>query len=291
MTDLQCRRVTPTFGAELSAPRLTELDDDGIAELQAAVVEHGVVFLRDQHLSDTEHLALAARFGQLSVYPVLRLAGEERPLEFIEDTADDPPKADRWHSDLTWLVAPPKFAFLSMLVAPATGGDTVWADTQGAFEALSPVLRDVLTPLRVRHRVEPASFDRFEARYGPEVGARFRTEYGDGALHPLVRRNPDSGRDALFLGGYWMDAIDGMHRWESDPLLEALMAHATQDDHTVRWHWTVGDLALWDERRTLHIATNDHYPQHRKVRRCTVDGEVPMPGGSSLAGVAATATR
>jgi taurine dioxygenase len=277
---LTIHRIRDGFGAELPGIAVVDLDDAGVHAVQRAVVEHGIVFLRDQHLSDTEHLAFAGRFGSLSVYPVLRLAGEDRPLEFIEDGPDDPPKADRWHSDITWLPAPPKFAFLSMLTVPATGGDTMWADTQGALERLSPAFRHLLRGLGVRHRVEPESFDRFEQRFGSDVGRRFRDEYGAGVVHPLVRRNPDSGRDALFLGGYWMDAIVGMHPSESDLLLAYLMERATDPEQTVRWQWRVGDLAIWDERRTLHLALGDHFPQRRKVRRCTVDGEVPGPAPS-----------
>jgi taurine dioxygenase len=264
------------FGAEIKGLDARRLDDVELAALRGAVVGHGVVFVRGQLLTDSEQLELARRFGSLSVYPVLRLAGEVRPLEFIEDTADDPPKADRWHSDLTWLPAPPMFAFLHMQVAPDVGGDTVWADTQGTYDSLSPAFAELLGDLRARHRVEPESFDRFEERFGGDVGARFRSEYAHGVEHPLVRRNPESGRCALFLGGYWMDGIVGFERAESDLLVDYLMDLATSPGHTLRWRWRVDDLAVWDERRTMHVALGDHYPRHRKVRRCTVDGEVPM---------------
>lgn len=273
------------FGAEIEGLDLRRLEETDRARLRRAVVDHGVVFLRGQPLSDAEQLDLARGFGTLSVYPVLRIAGEDRPLEFIEDTVDDPPKADRWHTDLTWLPAPPKFAFLQMQIAPVTGGDTMWADTQGAYDALSPEFQRLLSGLRVRHRVEPHWFEGFEQRFGAEVGGRFRTEYADGVEHPLVRRHPETGRAALFLAGYWMDAIVGFSRAESDLLLDHLTELATSPEHTVRWRWRVDDLAVWDERRTMHIALGDHYPLHRKVRRCTVDGEVPegLDDGSPFA--------
>jgi taurine dioxygenase len=273
---MQVKPLDSALGAEVTGVDVRKLDDAGLAAFRRNVVDHGVVFVRDQPLSDDEHLELAGRFGSLSVYPVLRLAGENRPLEFIEDTADDPPKADRWHTDLTWVPAPPMFAFLYMEIAPDVGGDTMWADTEGLYESLSPGFQELLGPLRVRHHVGADGFDRFEERFGPEVGGRFRSEYGAGVEHPLVRRNPESGRWALFLAGYWMDAIVGLAGDESDLLLGFLMARATSPAHTVRWHWQVGDLAVWDERRTMHIALGDHFPQHRKVRRCTVDGEVPV---------------
>jgi taurine dioxygenase len=273
---VEARPLTARFGAELVGVDVRDPSDETHDLLWRAVLEHGVVFLHGQDLSDDEQLALARRFGTLSVYPVLRIAGEERPLEFLEDTADDPPKADRWHTDLTWLAAPPKLAFLSMRIAPDAGGDTVWADTAAAYDALSPAMQATLRKLRVRHHVGEDHFDLFESRFGPDVGARFRAEYAEGVEHPLVRRNDDTGRDALFLAGYWMDQIVGMSRDESDELLAFLMQHATKPEFTARWHWAVDDLAIWDERRTMHVALNDHYPRHRLVRRCTIDGDVPL---------------
>ena len=264
------------LGAEVTGVDVRRLDDTDVVALRRAAVDHGVVFVRNQPITDDEQIRLAGAFGPLSVYPVLRIAGEHRPLEFIEDTASDPPKADRWHSDLTWLPAPPMFGFLHMEIAPDVGGDTMWADTQGVYEDLSPAFQQLLAPLRVRHQVEAPSFDRFEERFGTAVGERFRAEYAEGVEHPLVRRHPESDRSALFLGGYWMDGIVGFDRDESELLLGYLMDRATSTAHTTRWHWQVDDLAIWDERRTMHIALGDHYPRHRKVRRCTVDGEVPI---------------
>jgi taurine dioxygenase len=244
------------------------------AALLDAVVEHGVAFLHDQALSDDEHLALARCFGSLSVYPMLAAGGHDVPLEFIEDTADDPPKADRWHSDLTWLSRPPKLAFLSARIIPRSGGDTMWADTQAAYEALPADLQAQLDALCVHHSI--GGYDRFAGRFSDEVLEEARRRFGFDAEHPLVRTNPDSGRRSLFLGGYWMDHVVGVPRSASDALLGMLMTWATQARFTRRWHWRVDDLAIWDERRTMHVAVGDHYPQHRLVRRCTVDGEVPL---------------
>jgi alpha-ketoglutarate-dependent taurine dioxygenase len=273
---MDVKPLDASLGAEVTGVDVRKLDDADLALFRRAVVDHGVVFVRNQPLGDDEQLELAGRFGPLSVYPLLRIAGEQRPLEFLEDTPDDPPKADRWHTDLTWIPAPPMFAFLHMEIAPDAGGDTMWADTQGLYDSLSPAFQEMIGRLRVRHHVGPVWFDRFEERFGPDVGGRFRSEFAGGVEHPLVRHHPESGRDAVFLAGYWMDGIVGFEREESDLMLDYLMGRATTPDHTVRWQWQVDDLAVWDERRTMHVALGDHYPRHRKVRRCTVDGEVPM---------------
>jgi taurine dioxygenase len=264
------------FGAVIAGLDLRETPDaDVTAALLAAVVAHGVVFLHDQALTDEQHLALARCFGELAVYPILAAAGEHVPLEFIEDTADDPPKADRWHTDLTWQQRPPKLAFLSARIVPATGGDTLWCDTQAAWDQLPPDTQQHLAPLRVHHSIGGA-FDRFVGRYSEPVLEDARRRFGFEADHPLVRTNPDSGRRSLFLAGYWMEHVVDVPGPAGDALLSTLMAWATQDRFTCRWSWHVDDLAIWDERRTMHLATGDHFPQHRLVRRCTVVGEEPL---------------
>ena len=269
--------LTASFGAVLRGLDLTqEASDADYAALQDSVVRHGVVVLRDQQLNDEQQLALGRRWGALHVYPVFRLAGQDVPLEWVEDTEKSPPKATRWHTDLPWEPRPPKFGMLSAKVVPDVGGDTVWADTAGAFDALSPVMQQLVSGLRVLHKVEADGMKRLVSLVDEEAGNAFRREYAHGVEHPLVRRNPDSGRLSLFLAGYWMDRIVGMSADESTSLLHFLMEHATQPRFQCRWRWSVDDLVIWDERRTMHMALPDHYPRHRKLRRCTVEGEVPL---------------
>jgi taurine dioxygenase len=264
------------FGAVVSGLDLRDTPGrDLAAALLSAVVEHGVVFLHDQPLSDEQHLALGRAYGELAVYPIMAAAGEDVPLEWIEDSAEDPPKADRWHTDLTWQRRPPKLAFLSMRIAPATHGDTLWCDTQAAWDALPADAQAHLLPLHVHHTIG-GNYHRFEERYPQSVLDDARRRFGFEADHPLVRTNPDSGRRSLFLGGYWMEHVLELPSPAGEALLAMLMAWATQERFTVRWKWAVDDLAIWDERRTMHLATNDHYPQHRKVRRCTVVGDEPQ---------------
>lgn len=269
--------LTANFGAVITGYDIAGgLSDGEAAELHRAVVRHGVVVLPGQHLRDDQQLALARQWGELHVYPPFRIAGQTVPIEWVEDTPDSPPKAWRWHTDLPWEPQPPKFGMLSGIVAPDAGGDTVWADTLAAYEALSPVMRARLDGLSVHYKVEKDALLRIASLVDEASGQEFCRQYADGVDHPLVRVNPDDGRVALFLAGYWMDHIVGMHRAESDTLLRFLMEHATQPQFQCRWRWHVDDLAIWDERRTLHMAVPDHYPRHRKLRRCTVVGETPI---------------
>ena len=269
--------ITGSFGAVIGGFNTAAgLVDDEAEELRRLVVQHGVVVLPGQQLDDDGQLALARQWGELAVYPVFRFAGQEVPLEWVEDTEASPPKATRWHTDLPWEPRPPKFGMLWAKVVPDAGGDTVWADTAAAYDALSPTMQSCLAGLQVRYQVEADALVRLSRLVDAEAGDAFRRAYAEGLDHPLVRRNPDDGRRALYLAGYWMDHIVGMHPSESKLLIDFLMAHATQVGFQCRWHWREGDLVIWDERRTMHLALPDHYPRHRLLRRCTVVGETPV---------------
>ncbi|MEZ4280719.1 MAG: TauD/TfdA family dioxygenase [Myxococcota bacterium] len=251
--------------------------DPGATEiLQDLVHAHGLIFLRDQRMSDAEHIEAAGRFGELGVYPLQAAAGAFEPLEFIEDGPDDPPKADGWHSDVSWIERPPVMAFLSMLEVPDRGGDTLWVDTAKAFETLSPRMQAIAAGLSIYHDISEANRQLFLRKWGQAIIDRTKARYGMGASHPLVRAHPVTGRRSLYLAGYFMRHIEGLAPAESEALLGFLMAHATAPERALRWRWREHDLAIWDERRTMHRALGDHFPRRRRVRRCTVLGERPI---------------
>lgn len=268
--------ITPTFGVVLHGVTLTGGVTDHVSRtIHDAVVQHGLAVVRDCPIDDEQQLALAGSWGELQVYAPFRCAGQDVPLEWVEDTEASPPKAWRWHTDIPFEARPPKFGVLAAKVVPDVGGDTMWADTAAAYDALSPTMQQLLAGLSVHYRIEAGAMARLSALVDDEAAARFRAEYAGGVDHPLVRVNPDTGRTALFVAGYWMDHVVGMHRDESDAILRFVNEHATQPRFQCRWRWRVDDLVIWDERRTMHLALPDHWPRHRKMRRCTVVGEVP----------------
>jgi taurine dioxygenase len=268
---MEIRRLNGALGAELSGLQLETIDDVGFKELHEALLEHQVVFLRDQHLSEDGHRSLAERFGTPSVFPLGRHFGSTETLSHIEDTADSPPDADGWHTDITWIDPPPKIAILCALDIPAYGGDTLWADLYGAWDRLSPTMQSVLEPLRVRHTQGEDFWAAVGRRMPAEMIGELRAAF-PGAEHPLMRVHPETGRKALFVAGGFMESIVGMHPDESALLLGWLRTRVEDPNVQVRWSWRPGDVAIWDERCTNHRALSDHFPQHRRMRRCTVDG-------------------
>jgi taurine dioxygenase len=241
-----------------------------MAIVRQALIDYQVIFVRDQHLTETEQLGLARHLGTPMAHPVNQLMGEDVVIANIEDTAESPPDADQWHTDITYWPAPPKFGLLSALDIPATGGDTLWASLYAAYEALSSPLQQLCARLRALHAPSRHFVESWTRRHGPEHRAAIEKQLA-GAVLPLVRTHDDTGRSVLFRTSA-MTILD-VNPTESDRLLD-YFAHIVNDPNLqVRWKWRNGDVAIWDERCTNHRALSDHYPRHRLMRRCTVEGE------------------
>lgn len=255
-----------------------DLPDETVAALKRALAANEVLFFEDQPLSGDEQLALARRFGDVSLYPIERLFGADKPgHQVIVDDADNPPEVDLWHTDVSWLEAPPGIAFLTALEVPEWGGDTMWASTTAAYEALSPAMRALLDGLECIHTCH-GDFVEIAARKSgiPGLAEKIKAAYPQ-QRHPLVRTHPESGKRSLYVTDRGvLERIVGLDPAESDALLDFLESHVAEPRFHIRWRWAPDQLAIWDERTTLHRGVSDHFPQRRVIRRCTVDGEVPF---------------
>jgi taurine dioxygenase len=270
MIELQIEPVTRNIGAVVRGVDLREPFDDGtFAAIEKALHDHLVLFFRDQDLTDEQHLAFAGRFGEVNPSPYA-----DGAIETLEDTPDSPPKADLWHTDMTFLAQPPDVAVLRMLDTPTAGGDTLWANLYDVHDNLSPLLQELVAGLRQDvHRTRPQPWTADPT--GMSVVYRPDPEL-EGAVHPLVRVHPDTGRRALWLCGQSITGIVGLRPAESDALLTLLQAGVHDPNVQVRWRWQQHDVVVWDERCTNHRAVADHWPEHRLVRRCTVGGNTPV---------------
>ena len=261
--------LSSRLGAVISDLDLRDLDATTARQLRDEVVANKVVFVRGQHLTDDEHLTMARWFGTPSVYPLARLMGADRALGYIRDSAESPPDADVWHTDLTWIAEPPTFAFLNAIEIPERGGDTMWSDLEAAYTALSEPVQELLARCEVEHLVsEPI------VRNARQMGLdeRLSAEYPP-QRWPLVRTHPVTGRPLLFACEGFATRVLGVSAAESRWILDFVHRHIGNENLTCRWSWTPGDMAIWDERSTNHRALSDHYPASRTMRRCTVDGD------------------
>jgi len=281
----QCSAVEPDIcpltcriGAQIANIRVSgDLPDASIAAIEGALSTYKVLFFRNQdHLDDGEQERFAARFGHLATHPTAPVrAGSAAILEL--DSTDGRGRADRWHTDITFVDAYPKISVLRGVVIPPVGGDTVWANTVAAYEGLPPALKSLAESLWAVHSnlydyaaVRPQG-SAAAAKYYEEVftSTVYETE------HPVVRVLPRDGKRSLVLG-HFVRRFSGYSQSDSNHLFEMLQSHVTKLENTVRWRWKAGDVAMWDNSATQHCAINDYGDQKRVVRRSTVMGEVPV---------------
>lgn len=267
------------LGAEIVGVDIRDPSSREIDEIYATLLEHEVVFFRETKIDDAGHLAFAGLFGTPSVFPMFKVMGESKPtFQVIRDTPESPPTTDYWHTDVTWTKEPPRAAFLRAVTVPETGGDTMWGSMTAAYEGVSAEMQDFFDGLTVLH--DNASFIRgMERKLGSEaaspIASKLREAYPP-VVHPLVRTHPETGRKALFFGGRFMRRIEELTEPESDAVMAFLARHIDHPTYHARWRWTPGDLAIWDERSTVHRGLSDHFPQEREVRRCVIDGDRPV---------------
>jgi taurine dioxygenase len=270
------RPFSPVIGAEVAPGDLRAASDEVIAQLIDAVHAHQVVFIRGQHLSPDDILALSWRLGR-PMEPATAVFRDEPLVATFEITLERPPRADNWHTDISFYEAPPAFGLLSNVVAPETGGDTVFSSNHAAYEALSPPLQRWCRELSVIH--SPGEGLRAYAlrESGPEA-ARLIEETYPPRLQPLVIRHPHTGRLALYMSHAFIDGIAGLRPHESEALLKLLRAPYDNPNHQARWRWTPGDLAIWDQRAVNHRGLSDHFPAHphRVMRSVFIADDIPI---------------
>jgi taurine dioxygenase len=273
-------RLTGAIGAVLHGVDLTgPLADADIEALRALVVEHQVLFVRDQHLDGEQHHALAARFGELSTHPVQRLTGGGRSVSVISDTAERPPAGFDWHTDLSWTPEPPDLGFLSAVAIPPCGGDTLWASGRAMYDRLDADERRRCRSWRAVHGPDEALLQTVRRHHGSDVVGRLLDAHPP-VEHPLVRLHERDSRPALWLSPLYTARVVGLEAAHSRRVLRLLRQRIDDPEVQVRWRWTAGDVAIWDETSTCHRALTDHAPQPRTMRRCTTTGARPIPAGA-----------
>ena len=255
---LDIRRLSGSLGAEVRGLSLAEAGPEEARQIESLLMEHQVLFFPDQHLSPDSHIAFGELFGELESHPHLSLGGE-RP-EFFELRAfgGKGAIADEWHSDLTCQEQPSVIAILHMVKCPAVGGDTMWANMYKAFEELTPPMRHFCEGLSALHDAHPHGH--------PE----------NMAIHPVIRVHPVTGRKSLFVNEHFTRRIVELGHEESAALLGFLTSWASRTQFTLRYRWSEGTIAMWDNRCTQHCVLND-FEGERVIQRVTVMGDIPEP--------------
>jgi alpha-ketoglutarate-dependent taurine dioxygenase len=265
--------LTTALGAQVSGVALRpDLDQGTVVALRQALLDHKVLFFREQSLDPASLTGLARLFGEPTEAHPVEPSVEGHP-EVLALDSDEGARADVWHSDLTFQPCPPMGALLHAMVVPPVGGDTIWSDMAATYEAMSPTLRAFLDGLTASH--SPAKAGGYFAQRDTGGDKASRTAAAEPTHHPVVRVHPETGRRSLFVNPLFTDKVDGLRRNESDALLGVIQQAAIQPERLVRWHWREGDVAFWDNRCTMHYALLE-FTGPRRMNRVALGGESPV---------------
>ncbi|QIS05870.1 taurine catabolism dioxygenase [Nocardia brasiliensis] len=268
-------RLGAHIGARVDNVRLGgEVDAPTVAVIRRALVEHKVIFFREQrHLDEDGQYEFARLLGSPTTpHPTVTSHG-------VKSLAIDSEhgRANSWHTDVTFVDRIPKASILRAVHLPSYGGSTTWASTVAAYESLPEPLRRLAESLRAVHTnvYDYAARSAEPPRPNTQAyRAEFESSYYE-TEHPVVRVHPETGERALLLG-HFVKHFVGLSTGESQALLRLFQDRVTRLEHTTRWNWAPGDVAIWDNRATQHYAIDDYDDQPRKLTRITLAGDIPV---------------
>jgi len=275
---LQATPLSPALGAEISGVDIAGgISDAQFAELRQAFTDYAVIFLRDQDITPEQHIAFAERWGKINVNRFFKPTDDYPVIAEVRKEADQKANiGSTWHTDHSYDQCPAMGSILYAREVPSVGGDTLFASMYAAYEALSDGLKQMLSTMRAEHSSRHVFGEvGYVERDVDDLGGRFRniTAATQDALHPVIIRHPLSGRPALYVNGDFTVKFEGWSKQESQPLLDYLYAHASQNEFTCRFNWRKGSIAIWDNRATHHCALNDYHGERRLMHRITIEGE------------------
>jgi taurine dioxygenase len=275
-TRISAQPVSGSLGAEVSGIDLRQpLDEDGYAGIKAALLEHLVLFFRDQDITPEQQIQFGRRFGELHIHPFIPSLKDHKEiirLRAPSGSEDNLRLANAWHEDLSYTYDPPLLGILRAVQVPDRGGDTMWVNLYKAYDTLSEKMQEIVGGLRAWHDVTK-TYRRQELQQEGGAERYWQTfRKTPPALHPLVGTHPETGRKLLYVSELTTTHIEGLSARESDALLGMLFRHIDWKELHVRFYWRKHSMAVWDNRCTAHYAVTD-YTQPREMYRVTVLGK------------------
>ncbi len=274
-TRLAFRKITARIGAEVTGagPDL-DLDAETVTALRAALNEHKALVFRGVRLDDEGQQRFARYFGELTTAHPTVPAVDGEPNVLPVDSENS--RANRWHTDVTFVLNPPQASTLRSIIVPPYGGETLIANAGAAYRDLPGPLRAFADSLRAVHTndydyaVPPENLnDAQRERRAVFTSIRYET------VHPVVRVHPLTGERGLFIGGFAQRVV-GLSKGESTDILRLLQAYVTRPENILRVSWEPGQLVLFDNRITQHYAVDNYDDLPRRLNRVTVAGDVPV---------------
>lgn len=274
---IEVERRSPHLGAFVSGVDLSSpLEDETVKEIRSALLEFGVIFFRDQPITGEQHLAIAARFGEIDEpHPVFDNDERDARLTIIESKGRAHDSEHYWHTDVSYQQAPSMGSILAAKKIPESGGDTLFASMYAAYDTLAAPIRKMLEELTAQHSFERGWATTYRMFEGGEDKLQELKKIFPLMTHPVLRTHPETERTSLYVNEYYTSRITELSEAESEALLKLLHHHAQLPDFQIRHTWQANDIAFWDNRCTQHYASNDYGAAHRVMNRVTLVGDKP----------------
>jgi taurine dioxygenase len=266
--------ITPSIGAAVSGFDFSKpIPASVYEEVYQALLQHLVIFVHGVDIGPKEHLAFAQNFGDLDdPHPLYPHVKGFQNIVLLENDSGAPPDTNSWHTDLTFKAVQP---FASILIArhvPCVGGDTMWSSCYAAYDRLPDGMKMDLEGLEAVHDLgdfrNTFAIDK-NGKSGVELLNEIIRNFGHN-IRPLIGKHPVTGRKFLNFNEAFVTHIVGLTTNDANSLKTFLSNHMNKPEDQVRWKWSPGDLAMWDNRVTMHYALADYLPQYRCMNRVTV---------------------
>ena len=269
--------LSPSLGSIIHGLDLSQpLKDSLLTELRAIWLDRQVIILRGQALSSEQYLVFAKQLGTPDIYPFLTgLEDFPEITPILKKESETVNFGGVWHSDTTYQPYPPMATMLYALELPPVGGDTLFANQVQAYDNLSEGLKDTLAALKIVCRPDKTSAMATRADRIAEQG-RDTSKDNLVGIHPVIRTHPETGKKALYVNQAHSCYFEGWSVEESEGLLNFLYAHQIKQEFQCRHVWKQGDVAIWDNRCTLHYPVNDYHGHRRLLHRITLKGDKPV---------------
>jgi len=253
--------------------------DDEFAAIREAFSQHGLIFFRDQAISEAQHIAFAKRWAPININRFFAKHPDHGEIALVTKESDQRQNiGGGWHTDHSYDQIPAMGSILVARELPPSGGDTLFSSMYAAYDALSEGFQRMLSGLRAVHSARHVFGEGPNAAYaredrGDRIGNSTAAEALPDAVHPVVITHPLSGRKALYVNPAFTIRFEGWTREESQPLLQQLYAHGMKPEFVHEFTWRPGSIAFWDNRATWHFAKNDYHGHRREMHRITLEGE------------------
>ena len=269
----------PGVGAEITGVDLRQVTGDEMDAIKQAYAAHGVLFFRDQDLSEADHIAFGERFAPININRFFAAHPDHPEIAMVAKEADQKDNiGGGWHTDHSYDVEPAMGSVLVARVLPETGGDTFFASMYRAYDTLDDATKAEIDGLSAVHSAKHIFGSQEQTYYnttdagGGRIGNAAAADVLEDVVHPVVITHPLSGKKALYVNPGFTVGIAGKSKEQGAELLERLFAHAMKKEHAYRFSWKPGSVAFWDNRSTWHWALNDYHGQRRIMHRITLEG-------------------